>query len=107
MKYFQLIRKDIDVTPFLQELAAKPELWLANTGRQDSVNVQRETNNILLRTAVKPKGMNGNDVHQSQRTRWAREFPRIYWWTESFAEAIGGELARVTIVKLLPNRTVY
>jgi hypothetical protein len=39
-----------------EELGAKPELRLVNTGRRDTVKVQRQTNNILLRTAMKPKG---------------------------------------------------
>ncbi|MBF2088128.1 MAG: aspartyl/asparaginyl beta-hydroxylase domain-containing protein [Synechococcales cyanobacterium K44_A2020_017] len=37
----------------------------------------------------------------------AKHFPKILGWTENFAASIGGELGRVTVVRLAPYGRVY
>jgi hypothetical protein len=106
---FALLRSGIDVGPLLAELDAKPELWLVATGRQDRIEVQRETLNIHLRGAVKPfpEGVSGNDVHPSRKARLAERCPAIYACVEACAGALGGELCRVTVVQLNPHGKVH
>jgi hypothetical protein len=86
MKYFQLIRKDIDVAPFFQELGLRGTWRQAGTpARQYGTAGHRQSptsdEQHPASNGHEAEGMNGNDVHQRQRTRWAREFPRIYGWT--------------------------
>ncbi len=37
MKYFKLIRSDIDVAALLEEVRSQEDAWLINTGRQDKI----------------------------------------------------------------------
>ena len=48
MKHFKLIQDGIDVQPFIDELAAHPELFGADSSRQEGIPVQRETKAVLL-----------------------------------------------------------
>ena len=110
LTYFRLIDPAVDIQPLLDEITANEVLWLYDTSRQDKVKVQRETNTIYLRSAVKPfpPGVtSGNDVHPSHRTRMANKFPVVLAWAEQFAAARSGELGRVTLVRLAPQGRVY
>ena len=103
---FMRIAKNIDVTPFLAELAAAPEMWLADTSRQRKVRCQRDTRNIFLRVAKKPLppgARNANDVHESRIAHAAARFPRALAFCERIAELQGGELGRATLVALQPG----
>jgi len=110
LHHFQLLDAAVDLRPLLTELEANAHYWLRDTSRQDRVKVQRETNSIYLRSAVKPfpAGVtNSNDVHESRCTAMAKHFPTILGWTEDFAASMGGELGRVTVVRLAPQGRVY
>jgi hypothetical protein len=48
MKHFKLIQDGIDVQPFIDELAAHPELFGADSSRQEGIPVQRETKAVLM-----------------------------------------------------------
>ena len=48
MKHFELIRDGIDVQPFIDELATHPEMFAADSSRQEGIPVQRETKAVLL-----------------------------------------------------------
>ena len=103
---FTRIAEGIDVTPFLAELAAEPEMWLADTSRQRKVRCQRDTRNIFLRVAKKPLppgARNANDVQVSRTTRTASKFPRALAFCERIADRHGGELGRATLVALEPH----
>lgn len=103
---FVRIATGIDVTPFLSELAADPEMWLANTSRQRKVGCQRDTQNIFLRVAKKPLppgARNANDVHGSRVTRVASLFPTALAFCQRVANLQGGELGRATLVALQPQ----
>ncbi len=110
LKEFRLVDSQVNLRPLLEEVGAKASLWLHDTSRQDRVKVQRETNTIYLRSAVKPfpPGIsNGNDVHPSKRTKLAQKFPVTMAWLKNFAQNIGGELGRATLVRLAPRGRVY
>ena len=42
MKYFQMVKRNVAVQPFLDEIAAEAEAWDLSTGRQEKIDVQRE-----------------------------------------------------------------
>ncbi|MEB3214286.1 MAG: aspartyl/asparaginyl beta-hydroxylase domain-containing protein [Leptolyngbyaceae bacterium] len=110
LHHFKLLDAAVNIHPLLAELEANAQYWLHDTSRQDKVTVQRETNSIYLRSAVKPfpPGItSSNDVHESQRTRMAKYFPTILKWTETVAASLNGELGRVTLVRLAPHGRVY
>ena len=103
---FVRIATGIDVTPLLSELAAAPEMWLADTSRQRKVRCQRDTRNIFLRVAKKPlpPGVrNANDVHESWAARYAWRFPRALAFCRRIADLQGGKLGRATLVALQPG----
>src|SRR5205823_6957970 len=106
---FALLKSGIDVKAFLSEVDAQPELWDIETGRQDRLQVQRETKNIPLGGARKPfpEGLTGNDVHPSRRTAVADRCPAICGWLDQCANELGGELCRATVVQLNPQGKVY
>ena len=106
MSRFVRIAEEIDVTPFLAELAAAPEMWLADTSRQRKVRCQRDTRNIFLRVAKKPLppgAKNANDVHESRTARAAAGFPGALAFCEETAARHEGELGRATLVALQPR----
>ncbi len=109
MKHFKKLAAGIDIGPLVAEVTAQPELWLWDVSRQTKVKCQRETESIYLRAAVKPfpEGVSGNDVHPSRRTRLAARFPRTLGFCEAFAAREGGQLGRVTLVKLQPWGRVF
>lgn len=109
MKYFRLIKHNVDVQPFLSEIAAIEGAWDLATGRQDKIAVQREAEAIPLRGLVKSKigGRKRRDVHESRYTSNSRKFLVARAFLESFAAEQDAELGRGKIVRLLPGRRVY
>ena len=103
---FTRIAQGIDVSPFLAELAAAPELWHTDTSRQRKVRCQRDTLNIFLRVARKPLppgARNANDVQESRTARFARGFPAALAFCEEIARLQEGQLGRATLVALQPQ----
>ena len=109
MKYFRRIKHDLDVRPFLDEIASIPEAWDLSTGRQDKIAVQREAQAIPLRGLVKSKIGNRKrrDVHESRYTTISRRFIVAQDFLERFAADHDAELSRAKIVRLMPGRRVY
>jgi len=107
MKYFKLIRSGIDVAPLLEEVQSQPEAWLANTGRQDKIRVQRETNTIFLRGAAPRPDLNLNENQESRATPASKSFPRALAFMTQFAQEMDCQLSRATIVRLKPTSQVY
>ena len=54
MNFFKLMRSGIDVAPLLEEVRSQDEAWLIDTGRQDKIRVQRDTNTIFLQVRCSP-----------------------------------------------------
>ena len=48
MKHFRLIRDNIDVQPYIDELSAHRDLFDSDSSRQNGIPVQRETKALLL-----------------------------------------------------------
>jgi hypothetical protein len=48
MKHFGKIRDGIDVTPYMEELSAHPEIFEGDASRQKGIPVQRETQAVIL-----------------------------------------------------------
>ncbi len=110
LENFRLLNSQVEIEPLLAEIENNAHLWLKDTSRQDKIKVQRETNTIYLRSAVKPfpPGItSSNDVHESRSTKTAEKFPQVFNWVKSFAASIDGELGRATIVRLEPRGRVY
>ncbi len=109
MKYFRLMKNNIDVQPFLNEIASIPDAWARSTGRQDKIAVQREAEAIPLRGLVKSKigDRKRRDVHESRYTNGSRKFLVARAFLESFAAEQDAELGRGKIVRLMPGRRVY
>ena len=103
---FTKIARGIERAPFLAELEAASELWLADTSRQDKVHCQRDTQNIFLRVAKKPLppgAKNANDVHEIRVGRSAARFPLALTFCQRIADLQGGTLGRATVVALQPH----
>ena len=109
MKCFRLMKKNVDVQPFLNEIASIPDVWSQSTGRQDKIAVQREAEAIPLRGLVKSKigGRKRRDVHESRYTSGSKKFLVARAFLESFAAEQDAELGRGKIVRLMPGRRVY
>ncbi len=109
MKYFRRIRSDVDVRPFLDEIARAPSAWDLSTGRQAKITVQREAESIPLRGLVKSKiaGRKRRDVHESRFTTTSRRFPIARAFLTAFAAERDAEPGRARIVRLRPGHRVY
>ncbi|MCY4514119.1 MAG: aspartyl/asparaginyl beta-hydroxylase domain-containing protein [Candidatus Tectomicrobia bacterium] len=108
---FTRVATGIDTTPYLEELDAMPQLWLADTSRQRKVRCQRHTRNIFLRAAAKPLppgASNANDVHECRIIESsARHFPQTLNFCSEFAASEKASLGRATIVALRQRSRVF
>lgn len=109
LRNFCCVRRNINVASLLKELDADPAIWELDTSRQDRTEVQRETNNVMLRGALKPipEGCRINDVHPSRDGKAASLCPAIMDWLRQCANDLGGELCRALIARLNPNGQIY
>lgn len=109
MKHFKRIRKDIDVRPYLQEIAAVDNAWGQSTGRQQKIEVQREALAIPLRglRASALAGRKRRDVHESRWTTCSAQYPKACRFLEETAAELSGLLSRAKIVCLPAGQRVY
>jgi outer membrane protein assembly factor BamB/orotate phosphoribosyltransferase len=107
MKYFKLVRSGIEVAPLLDEVLSHDEAWLIDTGRQDRIRVQRDTNTIFLRSAVRRPDLHVNENQESRPTPAAELFPRALAFMTEFAQQLDCQLSRATIVRLKPQSQVF
>ena len=107
MKYFKLIRSGIDVAPLLEEVRSQEEAWLIDTGRQDKIRVQRDTNTIFLSAAVHRPDLHINENQESRLTSVSKNFPRALAFMTEFAQEMNCHLSRATIVRLKPKSQVF
>lgn len=109
LRNFRRFKAAIDTRPFLAEVAAMETLWLASTGRQSEISVQRETNSIFLRAADRrahPQ-QNINDVQECLTTSHAARCPAIMRFLGGFSRELRASLQRALIVRLKPNGRVH
>ncbi len=107
MKYFKLIRSGVQVAPLLEEVRLQEQAWGINTGRQEKIRVQRETNTIFLSAAVQRPDLNVNENQESRLTEVANLFPRALAFMSEFAQEMDCQLSRATIVRLKPRSQVF
>jgi hypothetical protein len=109
LNFFERVATDVDVQPFLDEIAAQPGAWDAATGRQDKIKVQREARAIPLRGLRKSKigDRQRRDVHESRWTSGSAAYPHARAFLEAFAEQLPGHLGRAKLVCLPPGHRVY
>ncbi|WP_189799502.1 aspartyl/asparaginyl beta-hydroxylase domain-containing protein [Tateyamaria sp. syn59] len=109
MKYFKRIRSDVDVTPFLNEIASVDDAWAQATGRQDKIAVQREALAVPLRGLRKSMllGRKRRDVHESRWTTGSIRFPIARAFIEDVATELDADMSRAKIVCLPAGRRVY
>ena len=106
MKYFKLIRSGVDVAPLWEEVRSQAQAWLFNTGRQQRIRVQRDTNTIFLRAAVHRPDLHINENQESRLTSVSKLFPRALAFMTEFAQEMNCHLSRATIVRLKPKSQV-
>ncbi len=109
MKYFKLIERSIDPTPFLTEIDGVADAWTASTGRQDKIAVQREALAIPLR-GLRKSAINGRkrrDVHESRWTTGSKRFPFARSYLEKIADQLDSLPGRAKIVCLPAGKRVY
>lgn len=109
MKYFEKIRSNVPVEPFLTEIASVNGAWVNATGRQDKIAVQREALAIPLRGLRKSMilGRARRDVHESRWTTGSINFPVARAFLEDVAAELDADLSRAKIVCLPAGRRVY
>ena len=108
-KHFELVHAVVPLDDMITELQRGQDLWEWDTSRQERIRVQRETNSIPLRGAMKPTppGILTRDVHPAIDTAMAPRFPLLYGWVAEFAKSVRGEVSRLAVVRLNPNGTVH
>jgi hypothetical protein len=107
VKYFKLIRSDIDVAPLLEEVRSQENAWLIDTARQDKIRAQRDTNTIFLSSAVHRPDLHINENQECRLTSVARNFPGALAFMADFAQEMNSHLSRATIVRLKPKSQVF
>jgi hypothetical protein len=106
MRFFELVRSRVDVAPLLEEIRSQEDAWFLNTGRQDKIAAQRDTNTIFIRSAVHRLDLNINENQVSQPTVISRRFPRATIFMTGIANELNAILSRATIVRLKPKSQV-
>jgi Aspartyl/Asparaginyl beta-hydroxylase len=109
MKYFRRLKAQIDTRPFLDELSADSDAWMAATGRQEKIAVQREALSVPLRGLRKSAigDRKRRDVHESRWTNTSRQFRVARRFLRSFEAECGGELGRAKLVLLPAGKRVF
>lgn len=109
MRYFKLLRNEIDPRPLVAEIAAVDSAFDENRGRQQKIAVQREALAIPLRglRASKIGTRKRRDVHESRWTTGAQRFPLARAFLERVAAQEDALLSRAKIVSLPPGHKVY
>jgi outer membrane protein assembly factor BamB len=106
---FKLFARRVDIAAIREEILGQPNAWLFDTVRQRTIQVQRHTESIFLRSALRSPNstMPLEDVHPSQRTVLADRFPITMAWIEEFAKTMRTSVARALIAKLKPQAQVF
>lgn len=113
MKYFRLVDSNIDVSPYLDEIESKWDLWDSDTSRQERVSKQRETKAITLRShsttaaddsrfrAARPIGYRGKPSEMSM------QLPVISGWVDDLVAQRNGRMGRAVMTMLRPAGVIY
>lgn len=109
---FACIESGIDVSPLLEEIEAHPEIWSIDLNRQSTVEVQRETESVLLHAHDSPASFREARQRHPIRyvgrpTRAAEALPRHRAFVEQLARRAHGVPGRAALVRLRPGGRVY
>ncbi len=109
MKYFKLIKTDLEIQPLLDEINHHQNPWTLHEGRQSKIKVQREAQSIPLRGLVKSKiqGRKRCDVHESRFTTISSRFPFAIAFLKRITLNLNGVLSRAKLVNLPSGSRVY
>ena len=109
MHNFRRLQAAVDLAPLLAEIDAEMQVWSLVTGRQDKIDVQRETRSVPLRGLRKSRQGErpARDVHESRWTTVSERFPQCRRFLRVFAREQGGDLGRARIVNLPAGGRVY
>jgi outer membrane protein assembly factor BamB len=107
MKYFKLIRSGINIAPLLEEVDSHEHAWSIDTGRQDRIRVQRDTNSIFISAAVHRPDLRINENQECRLTAASKFFPRALALMTEFAQEMNCHLSRAAIVRLKPRSQVF
>lgn len=104
----KLIKKEVDVSAILKEINENEELWGINIGRQKSIPVQQNTQNISIRDAYKlDPNENAMNTHFTKWTNLGKRMPVTKQWLEDYCEDNLAELGRAMLVRLRGSSEVY
>ena len=105
----QVIRNDVEVEAFRNELKDRDHFWFANSERQKSYTVHKYAQAIILRAlhhfTEEPVLIDG--ANESIRTEVAKYFPATLNFIEQAAADLGSGLGRVALVRLAPGCIAY
>lgn len=122
MKHFAKLQEGVDVSPFIEEIAAHPEIFEADDSRQEGIPVQRETQAVLL------FGVDVGDLDRSQldyafldtqarigmpiryrgtATPEAKILPKCAQFVRDLCVDMGGVPGRAVIARLKPGGKIY
>jgi quercetin dioxygenase-like cupin family protein len=109
LQHFLRVHEALDIQPLLDEIDGEMRVWDLVTGRQDKIEVQRETRSVPLRGLRKSKQGErlARDVHESRWTTASERFPRCCRLLRVFALEQGASLGRARIVNLPAGSRVY
>lgn len=98
----------IDTSDIVRELHRNEDAWKIDTARQRVVQVQRNTESIILRSAnMKEPGIIIEDTQDSMEAKAAVLFPETLRWLYATASGLHGILGRAMFAKLKPQSQVY
>jgi len=107
LRNFRLVRAGVNTSALVDELAANPDAWALDRRRQQNLAVQRHTESISLRSAVRVADEDTNDAQETRLTQVAGRFPAAIAFISSVASELGAEPQRAMYVRLAPRRQVY
>jgi outer membrane protein assembly factor BamB/orotate phosphoribosyltransferase len=106
MRYFLKITEGVEIHEALERLDADGRIWEKYQGRQQRIDVQRHTQSVYLRAAVRRPDVNMNENQESEPTAEAQLFPSVLEFMERFAASQNCELSRAMLVRLMPRARV-
>jgi hypothetical protein len=113
MQHFKLRTRGIDTRPYLDEIEANPQLWAADTTRQEKIVTQRETQAIGLRSHA-PQADLDSRVRRAMPLRYTGQpsalsayFPLASAFVDELVASMGGRMGRAVMANLKPHGSVY
>lgn len=113
MKHFKLVDKDVPVDGLLEEVTKNHELWFVDTTRQETIDKQRETYAITLRSHADQAQLDSRVRrampfgYKGRPSAMTDQFPVASKYVDDFIRDKRGKPGRVVMTNLRPNGTIY